>query len=81
VGVARSSQRYQGRESDEEEQLLIERMTELALQYGRYGYRRIAALLRNEGWEVNHKRIERPKEGGGVEGSPASTETEAVVAE
>jgi putative transposase len=58
VGVTRSSYRYQGRES-EEEQLLIRRMTELALQYGRYGYRRITALLRNEGWQVNHKRIER----------------------
>jgi putative transposase len=61
VGVARSSQRYQGRELEEEEQLLIERMTELALKYGRYGYRRINALLplRDEGWSVNHKRIER----------------------
>jgi transposase InsO family protein len=57
--VPRSSHRYQGRESDEEEQLLIKRMTELALQYGRYGYRRITVLLRNEGWDVNHKRIER----------------------
>ena len=34
-------------------------MVELALRYGRYGYRRIAALLRREGWEVNHKRVER----------------------
>lgn len=34
-------------------------MTELALQYGRYGYRRIAAMLRAEGFGVNHKRIER----------------------
>lgn len=38
---------------------LVERMTELALQYGRYGYRRITALLQAEGWNVNHKRIER----------------------
>ena len=59
MGISRSSHRYQGRESDDEEQLLIQRMTELALQYGRYGYRRITALLRNEGWGVNHKRIER----------------------
>jgi len=59
VGVTRSSYRYQGRESEEEQQLLIRRMTELALWYGRYGYRRITALLRNEGWQVNHKRIER----------------------
>ena len=31
----------------------------LASQYGRYGYRRITALLRTEGWHVNHKRVER----------------------
>lgn len=35
------------------------RIVELACQYGRYGYRRITALLRREGWQVNHKRIER----------------------
>jgi transposase InsO family protein len=32
---------------------------ELASEYGRYGYRRIAALLRREGWKVNHKRVQR----------------------
>jgi len=32
---------------------------ELARQYGRYGYRRITGLLRLEGWQVNHKRLER----------------------
>lgn len=32
---------------------------ELATQYGRYGYRRVTALLRSEGWRVNHKRVER----------------------
>jgi putative transposase len=31
----------------------------LASRYGRYGYRRITALLRNDGWRVNHKRVER----------------------
>lgn len=35
------------------------RVSELASQYGRYGYRRITALLHNEGWQVNHKRVER----------------------
>jgi putative transposase len=34
-------------------------MVELACQYGRYGYRRIAVLLRSEGFAVNHKRLER----------------------
>ena len=31
----------------------------LATRYGRYGYRRITAMLRWEGWKVNHKRVER----------------------
>jgi len=31
----------------------------LATQYGRYGYRRITALLRHAGWQVNRKRVER----------------------
>ena len=34
-------------------------MIALARQYGRYGYRRIAALLRDAGWLVNDKRVER----------------------
>ena len=34
-------------------------MIELATQYGRYGYRRITAMLRDEGFKVNHKRVER----------------------
>jgi putative transposase len=38
---------------------LVARIIALARQYGRYGYRRITALLRNEGWRVNHKRVER----------------------
>jgi putative transposase len=42
-----------------DEGLLVERIVELATQYGRYGYRRITALLWQEGWQVNHKRVER----------------------
>lgn len=41
------------------EELLVKRIIELATQYGRYGYRRITALLKQEGWIVNHKRVER----------------------
>jgi transposase InsO family protein len=37
----------------------VAQMIELASEYGRYGYRRITALLRHDGWSVNHKRIER----------------------
>lgn len=39
--------------------MLTRRIIELATRYGRYGYRRITGLLRNEGWKVNHKRVER----------------------
>ena len=53
-----STQRYLPRVRDGEE-LLIKRMIELATKYGRYGYRRITALLQREGFQVNHKRIER----------------------
>jgi transposase InsO family protein len=42
-----------------DEQPLTRRLVELASQYGRYGYRRITALLQTEGWKVNHKRVER----------------------
>jgi len=54
----RSTQRRQRLVPEEQEQL-VSRMVELATQYGRYGYRRITALLRAAGWPVNHKRIER----------------------
>ena len=43
----------------DEEQLIGDIIT-LATKYGRYGYRRITALLNNEyGWRANHKRVER----------------------
>ncbi len=56
--VSRSTYRYSPIERDDE-QPLIRRIIDLAAKYGRYGYRRITALLRREGWGVNHKRVER----------------------
>ena len=57
LGQTRATQRrYHHISSDEER--LTSRVVELATRYGRYGYRRITALLRHEGWQVNHKRIE-----------------------
>jgi transposase InsO family protein len=58
VGQPRSTQRYNKRPADDED-FLTSRIIELASKYGRYGYRRVTALLRNEGWIVNHKRVER----------------------
>lgn len=54
----RSTQRYKVRVADDEV-MPVERIVALATKYGRYGYRRIAALIRAEGWYVNHKREER----------------------
>ena len=58
LGQHRSTQRRKPRGRADEERLLAD-MFELVRQYGRYGYRRIAALLRDAGWQVNDKRIER----------------------
>lgn len=58
LGQPRSTQRYVGRTPSDEEPLTL-RMADLASQYGRYGYRRITAMLKAEGWTVNHKRVER----------------------
>ncbi len=38
---------------------LVKRVRELAIEYPRFGYRRIHALLKREGWEVNLKRVYR----------------------
>jgi putative transposase len=43
----------------DDEPFLVSRIIELAEKYGRYGYRMITGLLRQEGWKVNHKRVER----------------------
>ena len=58
LGQPRSTQRRQPQPNQEEERL-VKDMVKLARQYGRYGYRRITALLGEQGWIVNHKRIER----------------------
>lgn len=58
LGRHRSTQRHVPRGRADEERLVAD-MIELARQYGRYGYRRSAALLRDAGWQVNDKRIER----------------------
>lgn len=51
-------QRYQSNLADDEAALRAA-IVEKAKKYGRYGYRQVTALLRNEGWRVNHKRVER----------------------
>ena len=54
----RGTQRYRPKVKDGEA-ALVKRMHEWVRQHPRYGYRRIWALLRMEGWRVNRKRIWR----------------------
>jgi transposase InsO family protein len=54
----RSTQRKKPTTPDDEAALRAD-IIALARQYGRYGYRRITALLREAGWAVNKKRVER----------------------
>lgn len=58
LGQHRSTQRKVPRGRADDAALTAD-IIELATQYGRYGYRRITALLRDAGWVVNVKRVER----------------------
>ncbi len=58
MSLPRSTQRYKRKAPDDELRLVAE-VTRLAMNYGRYGYRRVTALLKWDGWRVNHKRVER----------------------
>ena len=54
----RSTQRHRCIAAPDEDALTRAIVT-LAGRFGRYGYRRVTALLRRAGWRVNHKRVER----------------------
>ena len=58
LGQPRATQRKVPQTADDEAALTAD-IIALARQYGRYGYRRITALLRAAGWVVNKKRVER----------------------
>jgi putative transposase len=56
---ARATQR-RNLSSPSDDGRLTKDVVTMATKYGRYGYRRITAMLNNEcGWRVNHKRVER----------------------
>ena len=57
--LARSTYWYRGRPPTPRRQQLVERLRALSDQHPRYGYRRIAALLRQEGWSVGKRVIQR----------------------
>jgi putative transposase len=62
MGLARSSYYYRPRCQQgkaQQDQRIAERLEELAVEFPRYGYRRMTAQLRREGLVVNHKRVLR----------------------
>lgn len=54
----RSTQRYEPKIKDDEA-ALVKQMHAIVRQHPRYGYRRVWALLRQDGWRVNRKRVHR----------------------
>src|SRR5260370_16707160 len=58
VKQPRGTQRYRPTQRDDED-TLTQAIVTLASQYGRYGYRRITALLKRAGWQVGKDRVER----------------------
>lgn len=76
----RSTQRRRLITPDDEATLTAD-IVRLASLYGRYGYRRVTALLRAEGWPVNHKRVERIWRLEGLKVPPQTTEAVPALAE
>jgi len=58
LGQPRATQRRASKVAEDEPRLVAQ-ILDFATHYGRYGYRRVAELLRRAGWKVNHKRVER----------------------
>jgi transposase InsO family protein len=58
VNQPRGTQRYQLTQREDED-ALTRAIVEFASEYGRYGYRRITALLKRDGWQVGKDRVER----------------------
>src|ERR1017187_5592221 len=68
--LARSTFWYRGRPPTTAQQQLRQRLRELSDEHPRYGYRRIAALLGQEGWRVGKRWGQRLRRTGGLPGPP-----------
>jgi putative transposase len=80
LGQHRSTQRKIPKLPEDEVALTAD-IIALATQYGRYGYRRITALLREAGWLVNRKRVERIWPAGGAQSATKATEERPALAQ
>jgi len=78
VGQCRATPQYVPTHTEGEDRLRI-RIIELAREYGRYGYRRITALLHQEGWQVNHKHVARIRRQEGLSAAETTQTGQALV--
>ena len=58
VGQSRATQRYVPTIRADED-ALTKAIVSLAQEYGRYGYRRVTAVLKHQGWAVGKDRVQR----------------------
>ena len=68
--VSRATYWYRARPASSKQQQLEERLRMISEQYPRYGYRRIAALLRQEGWQVGKRHVQRMRHAAGLRVPP-----------
>jgi putative transposase len=68
--LARSTFSYRGRPPTPTEERLRKRLLALSAEHPRYGYRRITALLRREGWRVGKRHIQRLRRAEGLRVPP-----------
>jgi len=69
--LARSTYGYRGRPLTARKEQLRQRLLALSAAHPRYGYRRIAALLRREGWFVGKRQIQRLRRAAGLRVPPS----------
>src|SRR5271154_2539980 len=70
LGLARSTYVYREQTPTSKEEQLRQRLLALSAEHPRYGYRRIAALLRQEGWQVGKRHIQRLRRAEGLRVPP-----------
>ena len=58
LGQSRGTQRYEPMRRADEDRLTAA-VVALASEYGRYGYKKIAAMLQRSGWQAGRDRVER----------------------
>jgi hypothetical protein len=68
--LARSTYGYRGRPPCSAQELLRKRLWELSIEHPRYGYRRMAVLLRREGWSAGKRQIQRLRRQAGLRVPP-----------